>query len=144
MNKLDSCHQPPRGESRNQKLHSSWRMMTITGSFLRGKRIDPRPRRQMQNGKLAEASCGQPLPNTLQLSIEGLTQSKICVISQLATRHGLLLFSYKRLTAPRRISKWYQTSNQLAGLWAGSMVSLRLFMRDSVGPLLISLWKDQL
>ena len=38
--------QPPRGGSRKQKLHSSWRMMTITGSFRSSKRIDPQPRRQ--------------------------------------------------------------------------------------------------
>ena len=52
---------------------------------------DPRPRRQMRSGKLAEPSCGQPLPNTLRLNMEGLTQSKICVISQLATTLSALL-----------------------------------------------------
>ena len=66
-------HQSFRGESRKQKLHSSWRMMTIPISFRGGKRIDPRPRRQMRSGKLAEASCGQPLPSTLQLKNEGFT-----------------------------------------------------------------------
>ena len=87
----DSYHQPPRGESWKQKLHSSWQMMSITESLRGGKRIDHRSRRQMKSGKLAEASCGQPLSNTLQLNIEDLTQSNICVISQLATRHMILV-----------------------------------------------------
>ena len=66
-------------------------MMTITGSFWGSKRINPRPQSQAQSGKLVEASCEQPLPNTLQLNIEGLMQSKICVISQLATKHKALV-----------------------------------------------------
>ena len=96
---------PPHGEARKQKLYSHWQMMTITGSFQGGKKTDPRPRRQTRSGKLADASCGQPLPSTLQLNIEDLTQSKICVISQLATRHRALfiLLRETHCTTPNQL-----------------------------------------
>ena len=128
----DSCHQPPCGESRKQKLHSSWRMMTITSSFRGGKKIDPQPRRQMRSGKVAEASCEQPLPNTLQLNIEGLTQSKICVISQLATRHRALviLLQETQYTTPDQL---VAPNFKLAGSTTSRKHGLATFVHEGLG-----------
>ena len=38
-----------------------------------------------------EVQCGQPLPNILQLNVEDLNANKICIISQLATKHKALI-----------------------------------------------------
>ena len=63
------------------------RLKTTTRSGFRGgKRIDPRPRKQ-RGDKPKDAVYGPSLPTTLQLNVEGLHASKICVISQLATRY---------------------------------------------------------
>ena len=67
--------------------------MTILEDFRGGKRIDPRPRKQTRK---LDASCSlsgpqSSWPTTLQLNIEGLTASKICVVSQLAFRHKALV-----------------------------------------------------
>ena len=58
--------------------------------FRGGKRIDPRPRKH-RGVKLKDAACGLPMPTTLQLNVEGLHASKICVIRQLAERHKALV-----------------------------------------------------
>ena len=64
--------------------------MTKRERFWGGKRINPRPQ------KLKSPSCrgdATPslVPNILQLNVEGLTPSKICVISQLVARHKALV-----------------------------------------------------
>ena len=107
-------------------------MMTITGSLPGGKRIDPRPRRQTRSGKLAEASCGQPLPNTLQLNIERLTQSKICVISQLATRHRapVILLQETHCTTPDQL---VIPNFTLAGWTMSRKHGLATFVHEGLG-----------
>ena len=65
-------------------------MMKTRRRFRDGKRIDPRPRKQ-RGDKPMDVQCGQPLPNILQLNVEGLNASKICVISRLATKHKALI-----------------------------------------------------
>ena len=61
--------------------------MINAGFFWGGKRIDPRPRKQLR--KFKDVRCGPFVPNTLQLNIEGITANKICVLSQLVTRHSV-------------------------------------------------------
>ena len=107
-------------------------MMTITKSFWSGKRIDPRPQRQIRSGKLAEASCGQLLPNKLQLNIEGLTQSKICDISQLATRHRALviLLQETHCTTPDQL---VIPNFKLAGWTISRKYGLATFIHEGLG-----------
>ena len=107
-------------------------MMTTTGSLLGGKRIDLRPRRQTRSGKLAEASCGQPLPSTLLLNIEGLTQSKICVNSQLGTRHRVpvILLQETHCTTPNQL---VIPNFTLAGWTMSRKHGLATFVHEGLG-----------
>ena len=61
--------------------------MINTECFRDGKRIDPRPRKQLRKSK--DVHCGLFVANTLQLNIEGITANKICVLSQLATGYNV-------------------------------------------------------
>ena len=76
-------------------------MMINTGCSRGGKRIDPRPRKQRRRDNNSNVSYGPPMPNVLQLNIEGLTQSKICVVNQLAIRHkaGVILLQETHTTS---------------------------------------------
>ena len=62
--------------------------MIKTGCFRSGKKIGPRPRKQLKKPK--DVRRGPSVPTTLQLNIEGITVNKICVLSQLATKHNFL------------------------------------------------------
>ena len=66
---------------------SSRRMMINTGCFQGGKKIDPRPRKQLRKSK--DVLCGPFVPNSLQLNIEGITANKMCMLSQLTTRYSV-------------------------------------------------------
>ena len=123
--------------------------MTITGNFRGSKRINPRPRGQTRSGKLAEVSCGQPLPSALQLNKDRgphAQQVWICVISQLATRHVGLCHSSTRSSPHHAGSASDRQLNfKLAGWTMSRKHGLATFDHEGFsGPLLINLWTDQL
>ena len=62
-----------------------------SGCFRSGKRIDPGLRKQKRLDKSTNARCGPFVPILLHLNVEDLSANKICVMSQLATRHRALL-----------------------------------------------------
>jgi len=57
------------------------------GMFPGGKRIDSRP----QKRKVPDVNFSATVPSVLQLNIEGLSESNICIIEQLANRHKALI-----------------------------------------------------
>ena len=78
--------------------------MIKTRCFRGGKRIDPRPRKQLRKSK--DVRWRPFALNTLQLNIEGITANKICVLSQLTTRssvHVILLQETHRTNADRLV-----------------------------------------
>ena len=61
-------------------------MMNL-GCFCDGKRIDPWFQKLKRLDKFINARSGPFVPVILHINVEGLCANKICVISQLATRH---------------------------------------------------------
>ena len=64
--------------------------MKHKGRFRGGQRIDPRPRKQENTHRSTDVG-GPPVPKVLQLNVEGLSASKICVINQLVTKHKVIV-----------------------------------------------------
>jgi len=82
-----------------------------------GKRIDPRPQKQ----KISDTNISATVPSVVQLNIEGLSASKICVIEQLANRHKALIILLQE-THCTNVDRLMITNFTLAG----SMLSRKL------------------
>ena len=66
-------------------------VMINLGCFWGGKRIDPWLQKQMRFGKSTNVSHRPFVLIILHLNVEGQSANKICIISQLATRHRTLV-----------------------------------------------------
>ena len=116
--------------------------MTLKGCSRDGKRINPRPREQTGSDNASDASCGLPMPNVLQLNIEGLTPSKICVVRQLAARDKalvILLQETHTIQADRLVIPNYT----LAGSVLSRKHGLATFVQDNISWSLLDRSRDR-